>query len=75
MCYDDSPKRSMVEKIEQAMDSYQARFARVPTLVWVHTSVPAEVTLAHTSIERRSSVPPNHVWAGMQPEAGDSSLA
>jgi hypothetical protein len=67
MSYDDSPKRTLAEKIEAAMMAYQSRFARRPNLVLVNTNVAPEVELADVAIERRSTVPPNNFWAGMQP--------
>ena len=66
MSYDDSPKRTFQEKVEAAMQAYQTRFARRPNVVLVNANVAPEMVVADVSIERRSTVPPNNFWAGMQ---------
>ena len=66
MSYDDSPKRTFHEKVEAAMQAYQTRFARRPNLVLVNANVAPEMVVDDVSIERRSTVPPNNFWAGMQ---------
>jgi hypothetical protein len=66
MSFDDSPKRTVAEKIEAAMAAYQTRFARRPNLVLVNANVASEVEVPDVAIERRSTVPPNNFWAGIQ---------
>ncbi len=69
MCYDDHPKRTIEEKIAAALAAYAARFHRTPDLVWVNTCVAADLQIDHVVIERRPTVPPNHIWVGTQPAA------
>jgi len=69
MCYDDSAKRSVSDKIAEALAAYAARFNDTPDLVLVNAGVAADVQLDHVVIERRGTVPPNNFWVGKQPVA------
>ena len=66
MCYDDSRKRTIEEKIAGALAAYSARFSSSGNLVWVNIGVADDVEIAHVVIERRSTVPPDNIWVGKQ---------
>lgn len=69
MCFDDTPRRTVDEKIHAAMESYAKRFNRAPTLVWVNPDVPPDTRVDQVTIERRTSVRPNMFWVGMRVES------
>jgi hypothetical protein len=75
MCYDDSPKRTIEEKIARAIEAYEARFAQAPTLVWVSVTVPPDVQIDRVVVERRPTVRPHNIWVGQQPASAGPSEA
>lgn len=74
MCFDDHPKRTPAQKIEDAMVAYHTRFNRQPTLVLVNNNVALEVAVDGAAIERRGSIPPHHFWVGMQPDPSSAPV-
>lgn len=62
--YDESAKKSVPEKIQEAIAAYVARFATAPNLVLVNAADQAEVSGVLIRSER--TVQPNNFWVGMQ---------
>ena len=60
--YDDSPKKLVGDKIEEAIAAYVARFARRPSLVLVN--VADHMELPHVLVRTERTVQPNSFWLG-----------
>jgi len=60
--YDDSPKKLVADKIEDAITAYVARFARRPSLVLVNLADHMELPDMLVRTER--TVQPNSFWLG-----------
>jgi hypothetical protein len=60
--YDDSPKKLVADKIEEAITAYVARFARRPSLVLVN--VADHMELPHVLVRSERTVQPNSFWLG-----------
>ncbi|MFO7168385.1 MAG: hypothetical protein DIU80_010205 [Chloroflexota bacterium] len=60
--YDESPKKSAAEKIQDAIAAYVARFATAPTLVLVNSADHADV--GGVVIRSERTVQPNNFWVG-----------
>lgn len=66
--YDDTQKKTAVEKIRDAISAYMARFAIAPTLVLVNIADHAEV--AGVLVRSERTVQPNTFWVGMVKDEG-----
>ncbi|HWQ14849.1 MAG TPA: hypothetical protein VNL77_18765 [Roseiflexaceae bacterium] len=62
--YDESTKKSVPEKIQEAIAAYVARFTTAPNLVLVNTADQAEV--GGVLIRSERTVQPNTFWVGRQ---------
>ena len=58
--YDDSPKKPIVEKIQEAIAAYVTRFAIQPTLLLVNVADHMEFTNLLVRTER--TIQPNTFW-------------
>lgn len=61
--YDDNPKLSLRDKIDDAIDAYRRRFRSAPNVVFVHESVVLEST-NNIQIQCADFVRPNTFWVG-----------
>jgi hypothetical protein len=62
--YDDSPKKPVAEKIQEAIAAYVTRFAIQPTLLLVNAIDHMEITNVLVRAER--TVQPNTFWLGYE---------
>ena len=62
--YDDSPKKQVVEKIQEAIAAYVTRFAIQPSLLLVNAIDHMEFTDMLVRSER--TVQPNTFWLGYE---------
>ena len=62
--YDDSPKKPVVEKIQEAIAAYVARFKTRPSLLLVNAVDHMEMTEVTVRSER--TVQPNTFWLGRE---------
>ena len=62
--YDDSPKKPVVEKIQEAIAAYVTRFAIRPSLLLVNAVDHMELTDMLVRSER--TVQPNTFWLGYE---------
>jgi len=64
--YDDTPKKLVVDKIQEAIAAYVTRFATRPSLVLVNAVDDIEMTDVLVRVER--TVQPNTFWVGHEDE-------
>jgi hypothetical protein len=62
--YDDSPKKPIADKIQEAIAAYVARFEARPALVLVNLADYTEMTEVMVRSER--TVQPNTFWVGRE---------
>jgi hypothetical protein len=62
--YDDSPKKPVAEKIQEAITAYVTRFAIQPSLLLVNAVDHMEFTDVLVRVER--TVQPNTFWLGYE---------
>lgn len=67
MWYDDSPKKTAVEKIQEAVAAYAARFTIPPDLVLVNVIDHADVE--GVVVRSVCTVKPNNFWVGQTESA------
>ena len=60
--FDDTPKKSVVEKIEEAAERYITRFGQEPNVCLVNVANVAE--FEKITIKAVDFVRPNHFWVG-----------
>jgi hypothetical protein len=58
--YDDSPKKPVVEKIQEAIAAYVTRFASQPSLLLVN--VADHMEFANVLVRAERTVQPNTFW-------------
>ncbi len=66
--FDNTPDRSLKEKIEQAAAYYQQKYGEHPNLCFVHPSMMNEDSKAPRGLEVRTAptVLPHHLWIGVE---------
>jgi hypothetical protein len=64
--YDPDARRSIVEKIQDALAAYGRRFSATPNLVLISASDVAE--LAGVEVRSTRTVQPHHFWVGLTDE-------
>ena len=62
--YDDSPKKLVAEKIQEAIAAYVTRFAIQPSLLLVN--VVDHMELANMLVRSERTVQPNTFWLGYE---------
>ncbi len=65
--YDESTKKSVAEKIQEAVAAYVARFATAPNLVLVNSADQADV--GGVLIRSERTVQPTTFWVGLHNDA------
>lgn len=71
--YDDTPKKSAEEKIEEAVQRFIAKFGERPTVCLV--SPGSAVGFDGLEVKTAAYVRPNHFWVGREEPATVGSLA
>lgn len=71
--YDDTPKKSVAEKIEEAVERFVAKFGEKPNVCLVN----ADNVVTIDGIEVRSApyIRPNHFWVGHEEITAGATLA
>jgi hypothetical protein len=71
--FDDTPKKSVAEKIEEAVERYVAKFGEAPNVCLVNAANVA----ACNGLEIRpvEYVRPNHFWVGRDDSLATTDLA
>ncbi len=71
--YDDTPKKSVTEKIEEAIERFVAKFGEAPNVCLVN----AENVVAIEGLEVKAApyVRPNHFWIGREEVPSEATLA
>ncbi len=75
--YDDSPTRSLVEKVARAAAQYERKFGQAPTVCFVHPAAlnghahngggRGKITqVGHVQIQTLRTVLPNHFLVGVE---------
>lgn len=65
--YDDSPKKPLVEKIQEAIAAYVTRFAIQPSLLLVNAADHME--FANVLVRSERTVQPNSFWLAYEETA------
>jgi hypothetical protein len=65
--YDPDARRTVVEKIQDALAAYSRRFSAPPNLVLVNAADAAE--LKGVEVRSTRTVQPHHFWVGHSDEA------
>ena len=69
--FDDTPKKSVTEKIEEAVERYVAKFGETPNVCLVNA---ANLTTYNGLVMKSVDyVRPNHFWVGRDESARDKS--
>jgi len=64
--FDDTPGRTIEEKIKQAATRYQIKYGQPPTLCFVHPSALGDVeNVGEIQVNGLKTVLPNHLWLGI----------
>lgn len=64
--FDDTPGRTLAEKIDNATTRYRIKYNLEPTLCYVHPSVASDVeTVKGIRVVGLKTVQPNHFWLGV----------
>ena len=68
--YDNTPKVDLRHKVQQAVDYYQHKYHRLPTLCLVHPGMlgPGTADLGGLTIRAYGSLLPGHFWIGIEDE-------
>ena len=65
--YDDSPKKPVAEKIQEAITAYVTRFATQPSLLLVNAVDHADhMEFANVLVRSERTVQPNTFWLGYE---------
>jgi hypothetical protein len=64
--YDESPKKPVVDKIQEAIAAYAERFKMRPSLVLVNAVDHLEMT--EVTVRAQRTVQPNTFWVGREDE-------
>jgi hypothetical protein len=75
--FDDNHSRNLAEKVERAVEHYQAKYGLRPTLCYVHPSMLLKATspIAGVDVRGSNTVLPNHLWIGRGEEAPQRAAA
>ena len=71
--FDDTPKKSISEKIEEAVERYTAKFGETPNVCLVNTT--NMVTYDGLEVKAADYVRPNHFWVGKDEAKAEAVLA
>lgn len=71
--YDPDVRRTVVEKIQDALDAYRRRFSTTPNVVLVSATDTAE--LAGVEVRSERTVQPHHFWVGHTDERDADRVA
>jgi len=71
--YDDTPKKSVAEKIEEAVERFVAKFGEKPDVCLVNAD--NIVSIEGIEVKAAPYVRPNHFWIGREEEAVETTLA
>lgn len=64
--FDDTPGRTLEEKIKQAATRYQIKYGQPPTLCFVHPSALGDVeSVGGIEVNGLKTVLPSHLWLGV----------
>ena len=63
MMWFDNSKRSLPEKLQSAVQYYETKYGRKPTLAFVHPKDYQECDFI--LVQSSKSVLPNHIWMGV----------
>jgi len=65
--FDDGEKRSLKEKIDNAVSHYEKRFGDQPTVCYMHPDMMVENfdPLKGVAVRTAANVLPNHFWVGI----------
>ena len=71
--FDDTPRKSVAEKIQEAVERYVSKFDETPNVCLVN----ARDVIAYEGIEVKAVeyVRPNHFWVGRVETPADTALA
>lgn len=66
--FDSDKSRSLIDKINNALDYYERKFGERPTCVTIHPSMMKNTTvnISGVKIELSKSILPNYFWVGTQ---------
>lgn len=69
--FDDTPKKSVTEKIEEAVERYQSKFGETPNICLINAS--NATTYEGLEVRPVDYVRPNHFWVGRaeSPQPGE----
>lgn len=70
--YDDTPKKPVVDKIQEAIAAYMERFKIRPDLVLVNAIDHTE--MAEVLVRSERTVQPNTFWVGREDSAGTPTV-
>jgi hypothetical protein len=62
--YDDTPKKSVTDKIEEAVERFVAKFGETPNVCLVNSE--SVVEFAGLEVKPTTYVRPNHFWVGRE---------
>jgi len=67
--FDDTPGRTLEEKISQAATRYQIKYGQPPTMCFVHPSILGNVvSVGRIQVNGLRTVLPHHLWLGVGTE-------
>jgi hypothetical protein len=66
MLWFDNSKSDLKTKIERAVNYYQMKYGRIPTLCFVHPSMLEDVRISGIDVKGNRQVLPNHLWVGVK---------
>lgn len=66
MLWFDNSQADLKTKIERAVNYYQTKYGRIPTLCFVHPSMLEEEKVPGIEIEANRQILPNHIWIGIK---------
>lgn len=67
--YDDTPGRTLAEKIKQAATRYRIKYGQEPNLCLVHPCLLGDVdSVGGIQVNGLKTVLPNHLWLGVAME-------
>jgi hypothetical protein len=71
--FDDTPKKSVAEKIQEAVERYVSKFDETPNVCLVNAG--DLITYEGLEVKAVEYVRPNHFWVGRVEAPADSALA
>jgi len=69
--YDNDPKKTLEQRVREAMERYREKFGRAPNTCYIHPADLNGHTLALEGVRvlAASNILRNHVWVGYDEEA------